>query len=75
MLIAAHLQFYLLAQATISSSSAGILHAHGSTSTSLQFVPAMGPLQQTTPINYRAMWSLGNVPPSGYVPILATRLH
>ncbi|KAF3487259.1 hypothetical protein F2Q69_00052714 [Brassica cretica] len=70
MLTGAHLQLYLLAQATISSSSAGSLHAHRSTSThyahcsistGLPSVPAMSPLEQMTPTNYRAPCSQGYV--------------
>ncbi|KAF3518888.1 hypothetical protein DY000_02060409 [Brassica cretica] len=83
MLPAARLKLYLLAQATISSSSAGSLHSHGSTSTyhahssistGLLSVPAMCPLEQMTPTNYRATCPLGHVPTrapcsQGYVPI------
>ncbi|KAF3557768.1 hypothetical protein F2Q69_00012659 [Brassica cretica] len=70
MLTAARLQIYLLAQATISSSSAGSLHAHLGTSThhahcsistGLPSVPAMCPLEQMTLIHYRATCSQGYV--------------
>ncbi|KAF3510616.1 hypothetical protein F2Q69_00006396 [Brassica cretica] len=71
MLPAARLQLYLPAKAMISSISAGSLHAHRSTSTHhahcsistcLPSVPAMCPLEQMTPTNYRDTWSQGYVP-------------
>ncbi|KAF2535980.1 hypothetical protein F2Q70_00003750 [Brassica cretica] len=62
MLNAGRLQLYLLAQAMIICSLAGILHANYIMSTNLPSVLTMCPLEQMTPINYRATCSQGHVP-------------
>ncbi|KAF3511136.1 hypothetical protein F2Q69_00005214 [Brassica cretica] len=78
----AHLQLDLMAQATVSSSSVGSIHAHCSTSTHhahcsiltcLPSVPSMCPLEQMTLTNYRATCSQGYMPIrtcSHYSPVL-----